>query len=61
MAGRAKRAVSRRNKLVHGGDLKGTGTAAQPIQRPYVELAAVVVQAVGDAISTVVDRRVRTA
>jgi hypothetical protein len=46
---------------VHGGDLKGTGTAAEPIQRRYVDLAAVVVQGVGDAISIVVDRRVRTA
>jgi hypothetical protein len=53
--------VARRNRIVHGGDLKGTGTAAEPIQRRYVALAAVVVQSVGDAISTVVDRRVRTA
>lgn len=55
--------VSRRNKIVHGGDLKtgGSSAAAEPIQLPYVERAAVVVQGIGDGISEVVDRRVRNA
>jgi hypothetical protein len=34
--------VSRRNKIVHGGDLKtgGSSAAAEPIQLRYVERAA---------------------
>jgi len=43
--------VSRRNKIIHGGDLKtgGSSAAAEPIQLRYVERAAVVVQGIGDA------------
>jgi hypothetical protein len=55
--------VSRRNKIVHGGDLKtgGSSASAEPIQFRYVERAAIVVQGIGDGLSKVVDRRVRKA
>jgi hypothetical protein len=53
--------VDRRNRIVHGGDLKPGKTSAQGIQRSFVELGVEIVRAVGDAISTVVDRRVKSA
>lgn len=53
--------VDRRNRIVHGGDMRPGGTAAEPIRRDYVESVIGVVKAVGQAVAAVVARRVRTA
>jgi hypothetical protein len=51
--------VRRRNAIAHSGDRAATSTASTPIQLSYVEEAARVIEAVGLAISEVVDDRLR--
>lgn len=53
--------VKRRNRIVHDGDLKPGSTRAQPIQRRFVLSAIEVVRAVGEAVTLVVNQRVKTA
>jgi hypothetical protein len=43
--------VERRHRIAHSGDLKPNSTATRPIQRPYVEEAVRVIQAVGEAVT----------
>ncbi len=45
--------VERRHRVAHGGDLLPDSTATRPIQRPYVERAAKVIRAVGQAVNAV--------
>jgi hypothetical protein len=53
--------VDRRNRIVHGGDLKPGGTAAMGITFRYVDVGIEVVKAVGNATSAAVHKRVRSA
>jgi hypothetical protein len=46
--------VKRRHRIAHSGDLKPKGSGTQPIQRPYVERATVVITAVGKAVHEVI-------
>jgi hypothetical protein len=46
--------VTRRHRIAHSGDLKPNGSGTQPIQRPYVERATVVITAVGKAVHEVI-------
>jgi hypothetical protein len=55
------RYVERRNRIVHGGDLKPGETSAQGIQLRYVELGVEIVKAVGNVTAAVIDPRVRVA
>lgn len=51
--------VTRRNRIVHGGDAKAHGTATEPIRLDYVADAVVLVRAIGEAVTAVIDRRTR--
>jgi len=51
--------VARRNRIVHGGDAKAHGTATEPITLDYVAKAVVLVRAVGEAVTAVVNSRTR--
>ena len=51
--------VTRRNRIVHGGDAKAHRTATEPIRLDYVTNAVVLVRAVGEAVTAVVERRTR--
>lgn len=51
--------VERRNRIVHGGDLTGTGTT-RAIQLPYVTSALALIRAVGNAVDSVARERVAT-
>jgi hypothetical protein len=53
--------VDRRNRIVHGGDLKPGGTTAMGIRFQYVDVGIEVVKAVGRATSAAVNKRVRSA
>jgi hypothetical protein len=53
--------VDRRNRIVHGGDLKPGGTTALGITFQYVDVGIEVVKAVGNATSAGVGKRVRSA
>ena len=50
--------VKRRNQIVHGGDMS-TGQATAPIRLDYVETGVAIAREVGEAVCTVVERRVR--
>jgi hypothetical protein len=50
--------VQRRNNIVHKGDLKPQRGTTQLIQRKYVQEAARVIKAVGEAVTAVVDERI---
>lgn len=52
--------VDRRNRIVHGGDLKKTGST-RTIQLPYVQQALAVIRAVGDAVYQALSQRVASA
>lgn len=43
--------VERRHRIAHSGDMLPNSTATQPIQRPYVEEAVRVIEAVGRAVT----------
>lgn len=51
--------VQRRNRVVHGGDMKEQSLSTQPIQRRYVIQAVEVVRAVGEAVSGILNDRVK--
>jgi hypothetical protein len=53
--------VDRRNRIVHGGDLKPRGTSALGITFQYVDVGIEVVKAVGEATTALVTKRVKTA
>lgn len=53
--------VDRRNRIVHGGDLRPGGTAAREITFRFVDQGVDIVKAVGSATSAAITRRVRTA
>jgi hypothetical protein len=44
--------VKRRHRIAHSGDVRPGSTGTQPIQRPYVERAARLIEAVGDTPSS---------
>lgn len=43
--------VERRHRIAHSGDMRANSTATQPIRLPYVQEAARVVKAVGQAVT----------
>jgi hypothetical protein len=46
--------VERRHRIAHSGDVKPNSTGTQPIQRPYVERATELIEAVGEAVVVVI-------
>lgn len=50
--------VKRRHRIAHGGDLSKSG-ATEAIQRPYVEEAVRVIEAVGKSVCQGLDKRLR--
>jgi hypothetical protein len=52
--------VDRRNRIVHGGDLKPGGTAALGISFQCVDVGIEVVKAVGNATSAEVVKRMKS-
>lgn len=52
--------VARRNRIVHGGDLKSGGTSAEGISFQYVDMGIDVVKAVGHATAVAVSTQLRS-